>query len=141
MTTFDTRTNHQSNLPDDFEVRGPIGDIDWTQFSNCKGKTHLFFAPKAERPQARARREAKARSLCNDCIVNTTCREFARVNHEYGYWGGESEEERHLAGFTIAAPVGLRSAKYRVQRDQATSAVPAIANVPATVAPEPSTAN
>jgi len=73
--------------------------------------------------------------------VNTTCREFARVNHEYGYWGGESEEERHLAGFTIAAPVGLRSAKYRVQRDQATSAVPSIANVPATVAPEPSTAN
>ena len=141
MTTFDTRTNRQSNLPDDFEVRGPIGDIDWTQFSNCKGKTHLFFAPKAERPQARARREAKARSLCNDCIVNTTCREFARVNHEYGYWGGESEEERHLAGFTIAAPVGLRSAKYRVQRDQATSAVPSIANVPATVAPEPSTAN
>lgn len=141
MTTFDTRTNHQSNLPDDFEVRGPIGDIDWTQFSNCKGKTHLFFAPKAERPQARARREAKARSLCNDCIVNTTCREFARVNHEYGYWGGESEEERHLAGFTIAAPVGLRSAKYRVQRDQATLAVPSIANVPATVAPEPSTAN
>lgn len=141
MTTFDTRTNHQSNLPDDFEVRGPIGDIDWTQFSNCKGKTHLFFAPKAERPQARARREAKARSLCNDCIVNTTCREFARVNHEYGYWGGESEEERHLAGFTIAAPVGLRSAKYRVQRDQTTSAVPSIANVPATVAPEPSTAN
>ncbi len=140
MTTFDTRTNHQSNLPDDFEVRGPIGDIDWTQFSNCKGKTHLFFAPKAERPQARARREAKARSLCNDCIVNTTCREFARVNHEYGYWGGESEEERHLAGFTIAAPVGLRSAKYRVQRDQVTSGVPAIANVPATVAPEPSTA-
>jgi hypothetical protein len=28
-------------------------------------------------------------------------------------WGGESEEERHLAGFTIAAPIGLRSAKYR----------------------------
>jgi len=94
-------------------VPGPIGDIDWTQFANCKGKTHLFFAPKAERPQARARREAKARSLCDNCIVNQTCREFARVNREYGLWGGESEEERHLAGFTIAAPVGLRSAKYR----------------------------
>ena len=37
----------------------------------------------------------------------------ARVNREYGLWGGESEEERHLAGFTIAAPIGLRSAKYR----------------------------
>ena len=131
MTTFDTRT--ASPLPlepvvlgastpnptevEDFEIRGPIGDIDWTQFSNCKGKTHLFFAPKAERPQARARREAKARSLCDVCIVRDTCRDYARVNHEYGLWGAESEEERHLAGFTIAAPVGLRSAKYRHLRD------------------------
>ena len=138
MTTFDTRTEHQSNLPDDFEVRGPIGDIDWTQFANCKGKTHLFFAPKAERPQARARREAKARSLCNDCIVNTTCREFARVNHEYGYWGGESEEERHLAGFTIAAPVGLRSAKYRNLRSQE---VAVAVTTEATVSPQTSIAN
>lgn len=131
MTTFDTRT--ASPLPlepvalgastpnptevEDFEIRGPIGDIDWTQFSNCKGKTHLFFAPKAERPQARARREAKARSLCDVCIVRDTCRDYARVNHEYGLWGAESEEERHLAGFTIAAPVGLRSAKYRHLRE------------------------
>lgn len=45
--------------------------------------------------------------------MKQTCREFARVNREYGLWGAESEEERHLAGFTIAAPVGLRSAKYR----------------------------
>lgn len=125
MTTFETRTD----LPDDFDVRGPIGDIDWTQFANCKGKTHLYFAPKAERPQARARREAKARSLCDNCIVKQTCREFARVNREYGLWGGESEEERHLAGFTIAAPIGLRSAKYRdlkmtaVDHTTATSAV------------------
>lgn len=123
MTTFDTRneideaTDLRGHL-DDLDIRGPIGDIDWTQFANCKGKTHLFFAPKAERPQARARREAKARSLCNACIVRDTCREFARVNHEYGLWGGESEEERHLAGYTIAAPVGLRSAKYRHLREQ-----------------------
>ena len=139
MTTFDTRTTTSVPLEpvalgtpapkpagvDDFEIRGPIGDIDWTQFSNCKGKTHLFFAPKAERPQARARREAKARSLCDVCIVRDTCRDYARVNHEYGLWGAESEEERHLAGFTIAAPVGLRSAKYRHLRDSEAPVVPA----------------
>ena len=139
MTTFDTRTatsvplepavhgapTPNPNRVDDFEFRGPIGDIDWTQFSNCKGKTHLFFAPKAERPQARARREAKARSLCDVCIVRDTCRDYARVNHEYGLWGAESEEERHLAGFTIAAPVGLRSAKYRNLRNGEMSAGPA----------------
>ena len=85
----------------------------------------MFFAPKAERPQARARREAKARSLCDVCIVRDTCRDYARVNHEYGLWGAESEEERHLAGFTIAAPVGLRSAKYRNLRNGEMTAGPA----------------
>jgi WhiB family redox-sensing transcriptional regulator len=41
--------------------------------------------------------------------VQSTCREFARTNHEYGFWGGESEEERHLAGYTVAAPIGVRA--------------------------------
>ena len=98
----------------DLDIAAPIGSlIDWTQFANCKGKTYLFFAPKAERPQARARREAKAKSLCDSCLVSTECREFARTNREYGYWGGESEEERHVLGFTVAAPIGIRGAKYR----------------------------
>jgi len=92
------------------EVVPPLRSlIDWTQFANCKGKTRLFFAPKAERPQARARREAKARALCAECVVRDTCRQFAREHHEYGLWGGENEEERHLAGFTIAAPIGVRA--------------------------------
>jgi WhiB family redox-sensing transcriptional regulator len=98
----------------DLGIAGPIGSlIDWTQFANCKGKTYLFFAPKAERPQARARREAKAKSLCEACLVASECREFARNNREYGYWGGESEEERHVLGYTVAAPIGIRGAKYR----------------------------
>jgi WhiB family redox-sensing transcriptional regulator len=104
----------RDEVRDDLDVVGPIGSlIDWTQFANCKGKTYLFFAPKAERPQARSRREAKAKSLCNGCIVRSECREFARTNREYGYWGGESEEERHVLGFTVAAPIGIRGAKYR----------------------------
>jgi len=66
--------------------------------------------------------------------VRDTCREFARVNREYGLWGGESEEERHLAGFTIAAPVGLRSAKYRNLRDKGFPADVAIATSDGSVA-------
>ena len=81
---------------------------DWTQHAVCKGKTNLFFPPRAERPQARARREAQARLLCHSCPVMATCQAVARHNHEYGYWGAESEEERHLAGFTVAAPIGVR---------------------------------
>jgi WhiB family redox-sensing transcriptional regulator len=74
----------------------------------CKGKTQLFFPPRAERPQARDRREARAKALCHGCPVSRECRTFARANREYGFWGGESEEERHLAGYTVAAPIGLR---------------------------------
>jgi WhiB family redox-sensing transcriptional regulator len=84
-------------------------DPDWRTRSNCKGDTRLFFPPKAERPQARARREAKAIRLCSECEVIEPCQQFARENHEYGFWAGESEEERHLAGFTVAAPIGVRS--------------------------------
>ena len=81
----------------------------WSEQAECKGYTHLFFAPRAERPQARVRREARAKSLCDKCPVQKECRDFARNNHEYGFWGGESEEERHLAGYTIAAPIGIRA--------------------------------
>jgi WhiB family redox-sensing transcriptional regulator len=75
----------------------------------CKGHTNLFFPPKAERPQARARREARARRLCMACPVLDTCRSFAREHHEYGFWAGESEEDRHLAGYTVSAPIGVRA--------------------------------
>lgn len=84
-------------------------DRDWMEDAACKGRTKLFFAPRAERPQARERREAKARRLCASCPVLEPCREFARQNHEYGYWAGENEEERHLAGFTVSAPIGIRA--------------------------------
>ena len=81
----------------------------WQDLAVCKGRTKLFFAPKAERPQARARREAKAQQLCAVCPVQRTCRSYARTNREYGYWAGESEEDRHLAGFTVSAPIGVRA--------------------------------
>lgn len=75
----------------------------------CKGLTHLFFPPPAERPQARDRREATAKSVCGSCGVQATCRDFARTNHEYGFWGGESEDERHAAGYRLIAPIGVRA--------------------------------
>ena len=82
---------------------------EWMDHEACKGHTPLFFPPKAERPQARARREARARRLCVACPVLEDCRSFARTNHEYGFWAGESEEDRHLAGFTVSAPIGVRA--------------------------------
>jgi WhiB family transcriptional regulator, redox-sensing transcriptional regulator len=34
------------------------------------------------------------------------CRLWARETGEYGFWGGESEEERAVAGFRVALPTG-----------------------------------
>jgi WhiB family redox-sensing transcriptional regulator len=85
------------------------GGVDWREFAGCKGRTELFFAPKAERPQARERRENRANTLCATCPVTSSCREHAREEREYGFWAGENEEDRHLLGFTVSAPIGIRA--------------------------------
>lgn len=85
---------------------------DWRDDAACKTATRLFFPPKAERPQARARREAKAQRLCDACPVLEPCRDFARSNREYGFWAGESEEDRHLLGYTVSAPIGIRARQH-----------------------------
>lgn len=84
-------------------------DDDWMRRAACKGLTHLFFPTPAERPQARERREATAREVCANCTVQSMCRAFARDQHEYGFWGGESEDERHAAGYRLIAPIGVRA--------------------------------
>jgi len=86
-----------------------VTEDDWMRQAACKGLTHLFFPTPAERPQARERREATAREVCASCAVRPSCREFARDEHEYGFWGGESEDERHAAGFRLIAPIGVRA--------------------------------
>jgi WhiB family redox-sensing transcriptional regulator len=86
---------------------------DWRDRAVCQGHLTLFFAKKAERPQARARREAKASRMCENCPVADPCREHARNNREYGFWAGENEEDRHLLGYTVTAPVGVRARESR----------------------------
>ena len=82
---------------------------DWMHRGACKGLTHLFFPSAAERPQARERRESSAKSVCLTCVVRDDCMQFAREQHEYGFWGGESEDERHAAGYRLIAPIGVRA--------------------------------
>ena len=92
------------------EANNPVeAGVDWKLDAACRGHLELFFARKAERPEARARREAKAKRICNDCPVFDECRTIARANCEYGYWAGESEEDRHVLGFRVTAPIGLRA--------------------------------
>jgi len=91
-----------SLLPDQLD------ETAWMNRAACRGLTDIFFAPLAERPQSRHRREEAARRVCEGCAVMQTCRDFAREHREYGVWGGESEEERHAAGFRLLAPIGIR---------------------------------
>jgi WhiB family transcriptional regulator, redox-sensing transcriptional regulator len=63
------------------------------------------------------RREAKARAICSHCPVMLPCRAYARANREYGFWGGESEDERAAAGYPVPAAVGSR----RRSRERAAS--------------------
>ena len=79
---------------------------DWMAQGLCHGKTQMFFAPHAERPQTRARREAQARAICQECPQLEPCRTYARLHCEYGFWGGESESDRARAGYAVPWPVG-----------------------------------
>lgn len=72
-------------------------DESWKQLAGCHGLQRLFFPHRSERPQAKARREARARRICLTCPVQATCREYARANEEYGFWAGENEDDRRAA--------------------------------------------
>ncbi len=96
----------------DVQTRG----TSWQSIASCNGQTDLFFAPPGERPEARARREAKARQLCLVCPVLEPCQAWARHNREYGFWGGESEEERAEAGYPVALPTGRVARIMMLQR-------------------------
>ena len=89
--------------------------MNWYESAICHGKGHLFFPKVAERPQRRVKREAEARSLCRQCPVSTECKEYGRNNHEYGVWGGETEMERHEAGFELTALIGNRFKKRKFE--------------------------
>ena len=79
----------------ELEVQRP----EWMAEAACAGRTPLFFGTPGERPERRVRREAQARKVCAGCPVLSPCRETARLNGENGFWGGENEEERAIAGF------------------------------------------
>jgi WhiB family transcriptional regulator, redox-sensing transcriptional regulator len=85
-----------------------IHDLSWMASASCRGHGELFFSPLFERPTARAVRETAAKAYCEQCEVRDECRKFARLNHEFGFWGGENEAERVAAGYRLNAPVGVR---------------------------------
>lgn len=82
----------------------PESTTDWANEGICRGLTHVFFGPPAERPERRVEREAVAASYCLACPVMIECRISARLNREHGFWGGENDEQRAAAGFAPRSP-------------------------------------
>jgi len=70
----------------------------------CSGRTQLFFSPPGERRVRREKREATARSYCNQCSVKEMCELAGRAGREHGMWGGENDEERAAAGYAPMFP-------------------------------------
>ena len=68
----------------------------WREVAACRGvASSVFFSPDGERGQARARREANARQICEECPVLAQCRDHALTADEtYGIWGGMTEADR-----------------------------------------------
>ena len=83
---------------------------DWTSKAACRGLTTLLL-PAVGRTAAGTRSPRSARPL-GVRVLRRSARPAASTpasNHEYGFWGGESEDERHAAGFRLIAPIGTRA--------------------------------
>jgi WhiB family transcriptional regulator, redox-sensing transcriptional regulator len=91
-------------------------DHAFVRLALCVGRTELFFPPYNERPSTRARREVRAKQLCGRCPVADDCRAFARRHGEYGLWGGETDEERVLAGVRLRYPYSPKTIKRERQQ-------------------------
>ena len=79
----------------------------WYEKAKCSKRTDLFYTKTGERPEARAKREAEAKKLCDECPVIKHCLRFAIENQLHGFVGGTSEEQRAAMGVDIAHPSNL----------------------------------
>jgi WhiB family transcriptional regulator, redox-sensing transcriptional regulator len=75
----------------------------------CRGKTHIYFGPEGERPQARVKREAAARKMCGGCAVRESCIQYGLENAIDGIWGGESEEDRIALGYRVSTYAEIKA--------------------------------
>ena len=69
----------------------------WRTRAACRGpETALFFPPSnTERREDREVREARAKAICRECLVQRECLEYAiRLGEMHGIWGGLNETER-----------------------------------------------
>jgi WhiB family redox-sensing transcriptional regulator len=114
MAKVSDRPTHGGSLPSSARPSDRTwnpGELAFIDLAICKGHDRLFFPHYNEQPSARAQREAKATAMCQQCPVALTCRDFARRHGEYGIWGGETEEQRVMAGVQLPYPFSPRAVR------------------------------
>jgi len=68
-------------------------DMEWIEQGACRDQPTINFF--AENTSARGRLEQKAAiSLCQNCPVLYSCREYALKYERFGVWGGLTEIQR-----------------------------------------------
>lgn len=68
----------------------------WRALASCKGIAHternLFWPGDGD-----WRTAARAKKICDQCLVEVDCRQYAHDNNEKeGIWGGETSKERRI---------------------------------------------
>jgi WhiB family redox-sensing transcriptional regulator len=97
-----------TRTPSAARVRRTPPQPTWFEEAQCRGKSRLFYPPPNETSADRTVRERYAAMVCASCAAMPDCRSWARNQHEFGYWGGESEAARTAAGFVPRNPGELR---------------------------------
>src|SRR5688500_7311895 len=70
--------------------------IEWRRDAACKDVDPNLFFPIGVTGPAVAQ-IAAAKSICDQCLVQRDCLEFAiTTNQEFGVWGGTTEDERRV---------------------------------------------
>lgn len=67
-------------------------DEDWKDQAACKDSWDLFFGP--DSTEVAAWQVEEARKLCNSCIVQPDCNQYAEArNEKHGVWGSVNREK------------------------------------------------
>ena len=76
---------------------GLLAEEVWQRRAACRGpQKSVFFPPSHfERKDEKEHREANAKRICADCVVQGDCLQFAlEIREPHGIWGGLNEVER-----------------------------------------------
>ncbi len=71
--------------------------VDWQVRAACKGPQRAVFFPPpyVEKRADKRQREVRAKEICETCMVQQPCLDYAlKIREQHGIWGGKNEIER-----------------------------------------------